>query len=100
MAKKEKAAEAKTEKKEFTVADLASELGKETFEIRALLRKVGVEKTEGKYAWTKKSEYEAVLKSITKANGGKKADEDKASKAAPENKGDGKKQRPKPGGKK
>src|SRR5262245_29221358 len=101
MAKtKEKAdkGEAKAEKKEYTVADLAEAMGKETFEVRALLRKAGVDKTDGKYSWTKKSEFEGVLKQIS--GGGKK---DKAEKAAPENKSEGKKgekQRPKPGGKK
>lgn len=110
MAKKDKG-EAKAEtKRTFVVADLAEALDKEAFEVRALLRRAEIEKTEGKYTWSGQKEFDSVVKQIKALGTKSKAEpEDEkpakgGKKSAPENKAEAKapegKKRPKPAGSK
>lgn len=83
----------------FTVANVAEALGVEASEARARLRKAGVEKTDGKYAWKNEKEFKAVIKQLSGKGGeeksakAEKAPKNKDKGSAPENKskGDGKK---------
>ncbi len=78
---------------DYNVAKLAKDLGTEPHLVRARLRTAGVEKTDGKYEWTKEKDYMAVLKQLKGGGKAKEADEPKGKKsnkdagAAPENKG-------------
>lgn len=74
----------------FGVAELSAELGVEPTIARTKLRAAGIEKTDGKYSWTKKADFQAIVKQLKgDAKPAAKADKSPSKKdagAAPENK--------------
>ena len=64
----------------YTVTNLAADTGLAANVVRTKLRKLEVQTEQGKYQWTKKADYQMVLKQL-KADGGT-AEPEKASKKA------------------
>lgn len=76
-------AEKEKEEWEYTVADLADELGIEAASVRVKLRNANVEREGRSYGWNTKKEFDAVLKQLSAK--AEKADKDE--KPAPKAKG-------------
>lgn len=78
---------------DYNVAKLAKDLDLEAHIVRTKLRAASIEKTDGKYEWTKEKDYQAVLKQLKSGDKTPKAKaevETKSAKGKVENKDAGK----------